>query len=180
MIEFISKEGTKYFWEPIDNVVDLTPHELKFSLAKVKLMSDHTILNQVSGNKIQMGIPLQVSPKRLLEIKKYYRSILTKEPNINIEAHAIDRLIEDTLIPDGDPNKRGWIDENDIRECVRSMYQITDLRLNVNHHHSFNTKDIKYLHPQFAITIKGKRTAGEGRVVTAVLNKSSITVITIL
>jgi hypothetical protein len=180
MIEFISQEGTKYIWDPIDNIVDLTPHELRYSQIKIRLMSDRTILNQVSGNNIQMGIPLQVSPERLREVKRYYRRLLIEEPNINIESHAIDRLIEDTLIPDEDPSKRGWIDENDIRECVRSMYQIIGLRLNVNHYHSLNTKDIKYLHPQFAITIKGKRSDGEGRVVTAVLDKSNITVITIL
>src|SRR5690554_5526020 len=141
MIEFISQEGTKYFWEPIDNVVDLAPHELKYSQIKVRLMSDRTILNQVSGNNIQMGIPLQVSLERLQEVKRYYRRTLIEKPYINIEAHAIDRLIEDTMIPDGDPSKRGWIDENDIRECVRSMYQIIGLRLNVNHYHSLNTNN---------------------------------------
>lgn len=180
MIEFISREGTKYIWEPIDNVVDLTPQELSYSQIKVRLMSDLSILNQVSGNNIQMGIPLQVSPERLREVKRYYRRILIEGPTINIEAHAIDRLIEDSLIPDGDPGKRGWVDEGDIRHCVRSMYQIIGLRLNVNHYHSLNTSNIKYLHPQFAIMIKGNKANGEGRVVTAVLSERNITVITIL
>lgn len=180
MIEFVSKEATKYLWEPIDNIVDLTPQELSFTQIKVKLMSDRTILNQISGNSIQMGIPLQISSTRLREVKRNYRRILSENPDILVESHAVDRLIEDSLISDDDSRKRRWINEDDIRECVRNMYKIQGIRLNVNHQHSQNTANLKYLHPQMAITIKGKKANGEGRVVTAVLSRRSITVITIL
>lgn len=180
MFEFVSQEGTRYIWEQIDNIVDLTPQELILTKVKVKLMSDHTILNQVSGNHIQMGIPLYVNDKRRHEIYRSYKRILSGNPNIRIETHAIDRLIDDSLLSGDDPNKRGWVDEEDIRQCVRSMYSIVGIRLNVNHHHRQNTSNKKYLHPQIALTIKGKKADGEGRVVTAVLTERDITVITIL
>lgn len=148
MIEFISKEGTKYIWEGNDNIVDLTPQELTFSQIKVRLMSDWTILNQTSGNSIQMGIPLQISASRLSEVKRNYRRILSDNPDIRIESHALDRLIEDSLIPDDDPRKRGWLNEDDIRECVRSINEIQSIRLNVNHQDQRNTDNRKYLHPE--------------------------------
>jgi hypothetical protein len=181
MIEFYSSEGTKYLWDTTsDNFIDLTPLEIQWTRAKVQLMSDQTILNQVSGNNIQMGIPLHVSNSRLKETHTNLKRIIKASPVINIESHAIDRLVEDWTLPDNHPNKRGWVDEDDIRSCVRTMYRVIGLRLNVNHQHRDNTQGTKYLHPQISITMIGKKASGDGRLVSAVLNEGLITVITIL
>ncbi|RYG72134.1 hypothetical protein EU245_11655 [Lentibacillus lipolyticus] len=181
MEEFYSSEGTKYIWDSsADKIIDLTPSEVQMTKIKVKLMSDHTILNRDSANNIPMGIPLELSTNRLKEVYANLRRILRHAPEIHIESHAIDRLIEDWALVNGDPKKRDWVDEDDIRNCVRTAHKVIGLRLNVNHHHVENSSDVKYLHPQLAITLLGEKASGNGRLVSAVLGEKLITVITIL
>ena len=181
MIEFFSSEGTKYIWnEELEQIINLTPLEIQLTQTKVKLMSDEVILNQVSGNYVKMGIPIKLSSIRMAEILKKYKTVLKQNPEIFIEVHAIDRLISDWELDDDHPLKRNWEDEDEIRNCVKTTSKILEIRLNVNHQHIENTNVVKHLHPHFAITILGRKSKDKGKVVTAVLNEKSITVITIL
>ncbi|RSL33929.1 hypothetical protein D7Z54_07370 [Salibacterium salarium] len=181
MIEFYSFEGTTYKWySEKETLVNLTPLELQMIKKKVSLMSDKTILNRESGNNIKMGIPVVLHKEKLAEVYRFMRRMINKGSEVMIEAHAVDRLLEDYILPDGDSQKRGWSDEHEVRNCVRSMHRIVGLRLNVDHNNKKNTINVKHLFPQIGITIEGKKQDGNGRVVTAVLTDKSITVITIL
>lgn len=143
-------------------------------------MRDHKILNRKSGNGIAMGIPVGLNKARLSEIKDKLVEVLKSGPFIDIETHVIDRLVEDSLLEDDDPAKRGWEDEEEIKNCILTVKKVTGVRLIVNHEHPENTEKIKHLHPHIALVISGKKEDGEGRLVLVILNENTINVITIL
>jgi hypothetical protein len=178
---FVSHEGTQYIWNRIqEEVVLLSDEEVKVVSFKVGLMSDSEILNRVSGNGVSMGIPIPLSKDRLIEIRDRLVTVLMKGPFINFEQHVLERLVYDALLDEGHPDKRGWDNREDVRDCVLSAHKVTGVRLNVDHNHPENTEKVKHLHPNLALVISGNKKSGEGRLVLVILNENTISVITIL
>ena len=103
------------------------------------------------------------------------------EPFIDFEEHAISRIVEDSLMDESDPRKRGWISRQEAENCVLQMKKVLGVRLNVDHRHPENTEKVKHLHQQFAIVIEGKKNNDEkGKLVLVILNEGNITVVTVL
>ncbi|MFK4426036.1 hypothetical protein [Bacillus sp. RC51] len=178
---FVSNEGTQYIWHRgQEKIVKLTDEEVNLIGFKVRLMEDKEILNRQSGNGISMGIPIKLNKDRLKEIKDMLVTVLKSGPFIDIETHVIDRLVLDSLLDEEDPQKRGWEDEEDVKNCVLTAKKVVGVRLNVNHQHPENTNKIKHLHPHLALVISGKKEDGSGRLVLVILNENTINVITIL
>ncbi|MFF2531515.1 hypothetical protein ACFVS2_21645 [Brevibacillus sp. NPDC058079] len=179
---FKSMEGTEYKWErEQEKIIVLSDDEVKLLHFKVNLMSDEEILNRVSGNGVPMGIPIKLSDDRLNEIKAKLVTVLKDdELFIDVENHVLDRLVWDSLLEDGHPDKRGWETQEEIEECIYNVKKVHGIRLNVNHEHPQNTESLKHLHPHLALVISGRKKDGSGRLVLVVLNKNQISVITIL
>lgn len=178
---FISMEGTKYKWNRFqETFVNLSDEEVKLLKLKVSLMSDFEIQNRQSGNGIVMGIPIVFSKERLKAIRDKLVEVLTRGPFINFEEHAISRIVYDSLLPDGHPDKRGWISQQEAKECVMTARRVHGVRLNVDHEHPENTDEMKHLYPHLAIAISGLKTSGEGRLVLIILTERTISVVTVL
>lgn len=125
-------------------------------------MSDEEILNTTSGNGVPMGIPIALSNDRLIELRDRLVAILMKGPFIDFEKHVLERLVYDALLDDEHPDKRGWNNKEDVRDCVLSASRVTGVRLNVDHRHPENTERIKHLHPNLALVISGKKVMVKG------------------
>lgn len=178
---FLSMEGTRYLLDRSqETVVRLTDLEVALLKQKVSLMSDQQILNRESGNGISMGIPIAMSQERLKDIHHQLVQVLKTGPLIDLEQHVIDRLVWDSLLPEHHPDKRGWEDEEDIKNCIYTARKIAGVRLNVNHFHRDNTEKVKHLYPHPAIVIEGSKASGNGRLVLVIFHEQSISVITIL
>ncbi|MEK5233472.1 hypothetical protein MHB42_17345 [Lysinibacillus sp. FSL K6-0232] len=178
---FVSNDGTQYIWNrDQEEVILLNDAETKMVSLKVSLMSDEEILNRTSGNGVPMGIPITLSKDRLIEIRDNLVQILKKGPFIDFEKHVLERLVYDALLDDNHPEKRGWNNSEEVRECVLSASMVTGVRLNVDHHHPENTEKVKHLHPNLALVISGSKGTGKGRLVLVILNEQTISVITIL
>ena len=174
-------EGTKYKWNRgQETFVQLSDEEIKLLKLKVSLMSDFDILNRESGNGVAMGIPIALSKERLRDIRDKLVGMLKTGPFIDFEEHAIARIVYDSLLPDGHPEKRGWISQQEAKDCVMTARWVHGVRLNVDHEHSDNTDKIKHLHPHLAIAISGQKTGGEGRLVLVILTERTISVVTVL
>ncbi|MBJ7572690.1 hypothetical protein JG789_15930 [Bacillus halotolerans] len=171
---FVSSENTQYIWQRNqETIVNLTEEELSLLKFKVRLMKDEDIQNKESGNGVTMGIPVKLEAERFREIRDRLRSILENDPNIQMEPHAIDRLLEVG-------EYRGWEDEQDVIDCVTTAKFVNGVRLSVNHKNPKNTEKVKHLHTNFAIEIKGKKQNGQGRLVLVIFNENKISVVTIL
>ncbi|KOR87797.1 hypothetical protein [Paenibacillus solani] len=180
-VTFISKEGTRYTWDRSkETFVQLTDLEVNLMRLKVMGMNDADILNRTSGNGIPMGIPITFSKERLISLRDKLLEILKAGPFIGFEDHALERIIEDSLLSDDDPNKRGWTSKEEAENCVMKAKKITGVRFNVDHRHPKNTETEKFLHPHLGIVITGEKTTGEGRMVLVVLTESTISVVTVL
>lgn len=178
---FVSNDGTQYIWNrDQEEVILLSDDETKMVSLKVSLMSDEEILNRTSGNGVPMGIPITLSKDRLIEIRDNLVQILKKGPFIDFEKHVLERLVYDALLDDDHPEKRGWNNREEVRECVLSASMVTGVRLNVDHHHTKNTEKVKHLHPNLALVISGSKDTGKRRLVLVILNKQTISVITLL
>ncbi|XID91485.1 hypothetical protein ACF3MZ_23670 [Paenibacillaceae bacterium WGS1546] len=164
----------------IETFVQLIDEEIKLLKLKVSLMSDFDILNRESGNGVAMGIPIVLSKERLKDIRDKLVGILRRGPFIDFEAHAVERIVYDSLLPDGHPEKRGWISQQEAKDCVMTANWVHGIRLNVNHEHPDNNDKIKHLHPHLAIAISGQKASGEGRLVLVILNERTISVVTVL
>ncbi|MEC1670581.1 hypothetical protein [Bacillus mojavensis] len=171
---FVSSENTQYIWQRNqETIVNLTEEELSLLKFKVRLMKDEDIQNKESGNGVTMGIPVKLEAERFREIRDRLRGILENDPNIQMEPHAIDRLLEVG-------EYRGWEDEQDVIDCVTTAKFVNGVRLSVNHKNPKNTEKVKHLHTNFAIEIKGKKQNGQGRLVLVIFNENKISVVTIL
>lgn len=178
---FVSNDSTQYIWNSSqEEIILLSETEIKILSFKVGLMSDEEILNRTSGNGVSMGIPIPLSKDRLIEIRDRLVKVLKKGPFINFEQHVIERLVYDSLLDDRHPDKRGWDNRDEIRNCVLTASKVTGVRLNVDHNHPENNEKVKHLHPNLALVIKGEKSGSEGRLVLVILNKNTISVITIL
>jgi hypothetical protein len=179
---FVSQEGTQYKWDHSkETIVRLTDEEIRLLKARVSLMHDDEIQNTHSGNGTPMGIPVAINQKRLQDVKFKLAQILADGPFIGITAHAISRMLEDALLDDEDPNKRGWESQQEIKDCVLNVKKVHGVRLNLDHDHPDNTSNVKHLHSQMALVIRGpKGDEAEGRLVLVILDERSINVITIL
>lgn len=171
---FLSSENTQYIWQrDQEKIVNLTEEELSLLKFKVRLMKDKDIQNKESGNGITMGIPVQFDANRYRDIRDRLKTILEKDPNINMEPHAVDRLLNEGEF-------RGWEDEQDVIDCITTARFVNGVRLSVNHKNPNNTEKVKHLHTNFAIEIKGTKQNGQGRLVLVIFNENKISVVTIL
>jgi len=178
---FVSNDGTQYIWNRNqEEVVLLSDPEIKMVSIKVSLMSDEEILNRTSGNGIPMGIPIALSKNRLIEIRDRLVGILKNGPFIDFEKHVLERLVYDALLDEGNPDKRGWNNREEVKDCVLTAQRVTGVRLNVDHHHRENTDRQKHLHPNLALVISGEKNSGQGRLVLVILNENTISVVTLL
>ncbi|KJS46188.1 hypothetical protein [Desulfosporosinus sp. BICA1-9] len=177
---FVSAEGTEYRWKKSQEiVVKLTSKEINLLKLKVNLSQDSDILNRESGNGIAMGIPISLSNTRLLELSRQLASVIENEPTIIFSDHVIERLVLESF--ESYPDKRGWSNEEEVKNCVLTVRRVHGVRLNVDHDHPLNTDSIKYLYPHIALVIQGKKDDNaDGRLVLAVLTDNEIRVITIL
>lgn len=177
---FISKDGTQYKWNKSQEIiVKLTEEELLLLKFKVTLLPDNDILNRESGNGVTMGISINLSKPRLDELSHKLVTIIKRDPTIILSDHVIERIILESL---GDnPDKRGWNDEEEVKNCIITARRVTGVRLNINHSHPFNTTELIHLNPHLALVIQGKKDDNEnGRLVLAVLADNEIRVVTIL
>lgn len=177
---FTSQEGTDYIWIPPLTTFSLTTDEISTIHTIVQKMSDERILHRVSGSGIPMGIPIQISPLRLLQMTNALKKWVSKDPTIHLEKHAQERLIADRLLPNGDPKKRGWKNNSDVIECVKTLSQIRSVRLSVNRGHPSNSRERVFLHSDLSILIEGQKADGTGCLVIAAIRNDFISVITIL
>lgn len=178
---FVSSEGTQYNWSKSHEcVVDLTKNEIALLKVRVLQMSDKELLNKQSGNGTIMGLPVRLSRERLLEIRGKLVDVLKQGPFINFEEHAISRIVEDSLLEDSDPEKRGWTSIAEAKDCVLSAKSISGVRLNIDHNHPENTESVKHLHQHIALEIRGEKSNGIGRLVLVLLSQNTISVITVL
>lgn len=178
---FISKEGTRYFWIRNDEcIVDLTKHEVSLLKIKVKELSDRQILNTDSGNGVTMGIPVYLSNERKRDIKSKLIDVLKKGPFIGFQEHAIVRIVEDAVLDDDDPKKRGWTGQDEVKNCIMSVKRVSGFRLNIDHAYSEGTDKVKYLHTNIALELYGQKKDGIGRVVLVLIDENTISVVTVL
>ena len=174
---FISKDGTKYKWDKSQEIiVKLTKIEMLLLKYKVKLLPDNDILNRESGNGVAMGIPIYLSTSRLDELSHKLVTIIKRDPTIIFSDHVFERLVLESF-----EDKRGWNDEEEVKNCVITAQRVTGIRLNVNHNHRYNTHKLKHLNPHLALVIEGEKDANcNGRLVLVVLADNEIRVVTIL
>lgn len=177
---FVSAEGTEYRWKKSQEiVVKLTSEEINLLKLKVNLSQDSDILNRESGNGIAMGIPISLSNARFFELSRQLASVIENEPTIIFSDHVIERLVLESF--ESYPDKRGWSNEEEVKNCVLTARRVHGVRLNVDHDHPLNTDSIKHLYPHIALVIQGKKDDNaDGRLVLAVLTDNEIRVITIL
>lgn len=178
---FTSKNGTEYRWErPVGSLFDLTAQEILLTRVKIRALDDADIQNQQHNGK-PMGLPIALSRPRMVDLYNVLRTVVNrKNHEITLTSHAIDRLMEDWALPQGDPNKRGWDNEDDVRNCVRKAVAVTDPRLNIDHHDRRNTATVKYIKPFLSFTVHGPKVSGNGKVVSVIIGKKAIQVNTIL
>ncbi len=92
---------------------------------------------------------------------------------------VFERLVLESLEDNND--KRGWNDEEEVKNCVMTARRVTGIRLNINHDHPYNTPTLKHLNPHLALVIQGEKDDNSsGRLVLAVLTDNEIRVVTIL
>ena len=143
------------------------------------LLPDNDILNRESGNGVAMGISIKLSKPRLDELSRKLVTIIERDPTIILSDHVFERLVLESLEDNHD--KRGWNDEEEVKNCVITARRVTGIRLNINHNHLYNTPKLKHLNPHLALVIQGEKDENaNGRLVLAVLADNEIRVVTIL
>lgn len=183
-VDFFSRENTKYVWVNgnKDLIIILSPFIMKFLTFRIKLMSDIDILNTVSGNGIPMGIHLPVDDETIISTRISLQGIVRSASTaILLDSHAVSRLAQELIIArTGIGKPRNWQNNNDVINCVKTITSIDELRLNVNHKHTSQTQQTKYLHDPIGIKAKGTKASGNGTLVVCVTSPTTIVVITIL
>lgn len=180
---FDSADGTVYVWEEKQVISEmfLETEEIEDLRNSIKLLPDHVIQNDVSGNGIKMGIQVPLSQDRLNKFLQIVLDVIKLKAQFKVElsGHAISRLEEDMLNGEGHPDFRGWLSEEDVHQCVATINQVEGARLTINKH-TLKDPEIKF-NSSFALEIRGVKPNGEeGTLALAVIEANKVRIITLL
>ncbi|PWK16493.1 hypothetical protein [Tumebacillus permanentifrigoris] len=176
---FVSADSTIYKWfERQETAMTLEEEEIIDLRQAIENMSDEAIQNDVSGNGMKMGVPVQLSRDRLDAFLEVVLNVI-KFKKIRLTSHALDRLQDDLVNGAEHPNFRGWLSEEDVHHCVCTINRVDGVRLTVNKA-TINSAEVHF-NQSLALEVRGQRPDGiEGTLALAIIESNRIRIITLL
>lgn len=179
---FESANGTIYRWnEHQEAALTLREHEITQLRESISQMPDQTILNDVSGNGVPMGVPIPISEERLSNFLEFIKVVISlrEKLNIRVTEHAQERLEEDMLNGVDHPDFRGWMSGDEIHECVCNIHRVDGARLTIDKRSL--TEEEKRFYSPIALEVRGKKPSGEeGTLALAFIEETQVRIITLL
>lgn len=180
--DFTSADGTKYVWEERQETsITLTKDEIDNLRDYIKVTSDQVLQNSISGNGQVMGVKIPLSEARLEVFTRFVLDVLLFKERLHIKLtdHATDRLTEDIINGSDHPNFRGWLSEEDVKECVLLVSAVDAGRLTINKS-TLGSSEIKF-NSVIALEVRGEKPSGEeGTLALAIIEERKIRIITLL